>query len=343
MLNSQQIIARCGTGVNLGEVFERNDLPRDASFVSLMLAAFAKKGFKSVRIPVTWYPDDGTKCMLDDATFMGQVDNAVYYSVSLGMCVVLDLHFEHWLLDHYDGTETYNGKFYQLWQRIVNRYKGIAQENLIYEILNEPVNLFGDWSIGNCNNLQCIQFTKTINEKGYWAIRNIEPNRTIMLPSNAAQCYSQAGALYKVKTDLPGGGNDKNLIIAVHDYEMAAFCLEWGSNDFYNKQQNPFGSQQNDITKYMTYMKNWQNQMGGPSVIGVAITEFGIGDSGTSNRRNCDLCRTWYRQVAKGARDNGFLAMIWNDCGWFKVCERPDSNGNVVWVDGLVDCALGIA
>lgn len=136
-----------------------------------------------------------------------------------------------------------------------------------------------------------------------------------MLPSNAMQAYTQAGALYKQASDLPGGGKDTHLMIAVHNYESAQWALEWGSNDYYMKQQNPFGAQQNDITKYMNYMKNWQTQMGGPSVIGVAITEFGIGDSGNSNRRNCDLCRTWYRMISKGARDNGFLPVVWNDCG----------------------------
>lgn len=139
VMNAQQMITRMGTGVNLGEVFERNDLPRDSSFVSPLLKAYASKGFKSVRIPVTWLSEDRSKCVLDDPIFMKQLDNAVYYSIALGMCVILDIHFEVWILNHYDGSQMYKDTLWTLWQRIVNRYKSIAQENLVYEVLNEPV------------------------------------------------------------------------------------------------------------------------------------------------------------------------------------------------------------
>jgi endoglucanase len=330
---------RIGTGINLGQTFENHDHPRDASSVSPRILAYSQKGFKSIRIPVTWYPDDKNgACVLDDSVFMQQLDNAIYYAVSLGMCVVLNSHFENWLMNNYDGTEQYNGKFWALWRNIATRYKGINEWNLVFEVLNEPNKKFGDWQIGNCNNSTCLAYTRQINKVGFDGIRNVQSNRWVMLSPNASQCYSQCGNVWPDKSQLPGGGSDKYLICAVHNYEPSNFTLEWGSNSMYMNQSNPFGVQQNDITKYYNYLTQWQASMGGSSVIQIAITEFGIGDSGNTNRRNCDLCRTWYRQVAKGARDRGFMPLAWCDCGWFSLSTMPPS---IQWVDGLADACLG--
>lgn len=330
---------RMGTGINLGNTFELHDHPRDASSVSPRILAYSQKGFKSLRIPVCWYPNDRNgACVLDDPTFMQQLDSAIYYAISLGMCVIIDSHNESWLLDHYDGSQQYDGKFWQLWKNIATRYKSINEWNLVFELANELNNKFGDWNNGLCNNATCLEYTRQINKVGFDGVRSVQSNRWVMICGNAVQCYSQIGNIWTNSAQLPGGGSDKYLIIAIHNYEPAAFTLEWGSNNLYMNQQNPFGIQQNDITKYYNYVTQWQSKMGGPNVIQIAVTEFGIGDSSSSNRRNCDLCRTWYRQVAKGAKDRGFIPVVWEDSGWFSLSTMPP---NVQWVNGLADATLG--
>lgn len=345
-LTLAQMTLRLGTGINIGNVFDRQDLPRDASFVSPLLKAAKDKGFQHVRIPVTFYPDElNGACRLSDPVFMQQLDSAVYYSVALGLVVVVDTHHENWLCNKYDGSAAMKGKFWQLWKDIATRYRSIAQKDLVFELLNEPHGTcLGDWNIGNCNTATCLQNTRDVMKCGFDGVRAVDSTRFIMLSSNAMQSYSQCGALYSTANSLPGAGLDRYLYMAVHNYEPCSFTLEWGSNSYYLKQTNPFGAQQNDITKYMDTLVAWQKQLGGPTVIGIAITEFGIGDinsqGGTNpnDRRNCDLCRTWFREVARGARARGFTSTVWADVGWFSLCKR-----DFTWVYGLADCVLNKA
>jgi hypothetical protein len=66
-------------------VFESDkyNRPRDAAHVSPLLLAFKQQGFQHVRIPVTWFPDGSTICLLDDPDFMQQLENAIYYSINV--------------------------------------------------------------------------------------------------------------------------------------------------------------------------------------------------------------------------------------------------------------------
>src|SRR6476646_2654240 len=153
MASPTDVVKRFGSGCNAGGLFEMQNHDTGANTVSPILKAMSDKGFKHVRIPVTWYPENlnGT-CRLDDPIFMKNLDNAVYYANYLGLGIILNCHFEAWFYDHYDGSQALKDKFWLLWQRIAKRYDNIKQIDLIFETLNELQGNLGDWNRNNCND-----------------------------------------------------------------------------------------------------------------------------------------------------------------------------------------------
>ena len=282
---------------------------------------------------------------MDDPVFMKALDAAVYYAVNLGMCVIINTHFEQWIHNHYDGTEAYKGKFWGLWRNIVTRYKSIKQSDLVVELLNEPNSVLGAFSLGNCNDPKAVELTRSIMKVGFDGVRSVDPTRMIALSSNGMQSVCQCPVIYPTRSLLPGGGNDKYLMVAVHDYVPWNYCGESESNDFYLKQKDPYGAMQNDINKLFDDLKAWHNGIGGDSVVGLLVTEFGVGCSNNSGRRNTDLVRAWYRQTAKACRDRKIGPCAWNDCSktsWFGLSTLPsETNGKVEWLYGLADATLG--
>lgn len=344
-LTPAQMIVRMGTGCNIGNVFERKDHDMSAASVSPVLKAYADKGFKHVRIPCTWYPDElNGACRLDDPVFMKNLDSAIYYAVSLGMCVLLNTHFENWIHKHYDGTEAYKGKFWTLWKNIATRYKGIKQSDLVYEVLNEPNTLLGSFDCNNCNDPTAIGLTRSIIKVGFDGIRSVDPTRIVMLPTNGMQAVCQCAAVYPTASLLPGGGSDKYLMVSVHIYCPWTFCSESGTNDIYLKQSDPFGAMQRDVDNILGQLKTWQTNVGGDSVLGLAVTEFGVGDSQNSSRRNTDIVRSYYRMIAKGCRDRKIAPCVWSDgskSSWFGLLETLPPASPVTFCYGLADAALG--
>lgn len=345
-LSPAQIVARCGTGICLGNFFDVQDHDTSPDTVSPILQAYSQKGFKSVRISVTWYPQwlNGA-CRLDDSTFMQHLDSAIYYSVYLGMCVVLNLHNEFWCYNGYDDSPAMNGKVWNLWNRIAKRYQGISQNNLIYETLNEPQAALGDWTRNNVNDPTALNLCRRVNRVAFDGIRNVEKTRVIMLTCNGLQSICQAGAVYPNIQSFPMGGADQYLMLSAHDYvPFDQFCGENGQNSYYLNRTNPYGDQYTDINNLLTGFATWKAGLNYPS-LALAITEFGVGDRNNSGRRDTDIVRNFYRMTAQLCRQKGILPMAWNDCSqssWFGMSTLPsETGGTVQWLYGLANNTLG--
>jgi len=346
-LTPTQMIAKCGNGINLGLFFEMNGHDCSASTVSPILKAYADKGFKSVRIPVTYFPAllNGA-CRLDDPVFMQKLDNAVYYSVSLGMTVMLNAHFENWLYDNYDGSAAFNSKFWGLWRRIATRYNNIAQGNLVFETLNEPHANLGNFDRNNQNDPNALLFTRAVNKVAFDGIRSVNKTRIIVLTVNGMQAICQAQQVYPNIASFPMSGTDKYLMVACHSYTpWSDFCGESANNNYYLQQPNPFAAQYNDINNLINQLTSWRNGLNYPS-LGVAMTEFGVGDKWNSGRRNTAIVSNYYRMTGQMCRAAGILPMAWNDCSqssWFGLSTLPsETNGTVQWIYGLANACLGI-
>ncbi|EHK96385.1 putative endoglucanase B [Glarea lozoyensis 74030] len=133
-------------GWNLGNTLDAvpnegswNNPPAQAS----TLAQVKARGFKSIRIPVTWayhFTSDSPTWQVDK-TFMDRVETVVDQALALDFSVVLNVHHDSWVWADPSvanaNTTMIEEKFTRLWSQIASRFS-CKSSKLIFEALNEP-------------------------------------------------------------------------------------------------------------------------------------------------------------------------------------------------------------
>jgi endoglucanase len=328
-------------GISCGQVFESVANSRDSWRLHKLLDAWWARGFRHVRIPVTWYGDSTDTCKLNDSTFMAQLTDTVNYAVQKGFIVMLNAHHEHWLHNNYDMTELYNGRFWALWRDIALRFNYVAQNKLIFEILNEPQGVFGNWSGAvSVNDPGAIQRTQMIMKTGFDGVRFVSGTRIVACSTNGMGSVGTVNSIYPTKDKLPGFGNDRYVMAHVHTYDDWKFCGQDGSCDMYTCQSDPIGALHRDIDARFAQLAAWRDKLGGNAVVPVQIGEYGIGRMDQWKRDNA-LTREYYMYTTRRCMAYGIAPTVWDDgSGNWYATESIDSSGNVQFVFGLVDAIM---
>lgn len=152
MLLSQMAQADCqvahlAPGVNLaGAEFNASKLPGRLNFDFVYpgnadLEYFAQKGFRLIRLPITWERYQPTPYGELDATNLAQFQRVLRFAADNDMCLWLDLHN----FGKYQGlslakTADPSAKLQDFWQRIVTA-AGDRQNFLALGLMNEPAAL----------------------------------------------------------------------------------------------------------------------------------------------------------------------------------------------------------
>lgn len=228
-VSATAVIDSMKTGFNLGNTFEYALQSTNPSSIYPIIDLYANAGLKHIRIPVTWMDGFNGNTLADangninfsHARFI-QLKAVIDYAINKKMFVVLNAHHEHWLYDNYNGSAQYNTAFTNLWTGIANHFKDYSHL-LIFEVLNEPQGVFGDWSGGaSPSSSTALALTRQINQVGYDAIRatgGLNTNRVVMVSTNGMGNHSQLDEVYPSMASLPGGGSDRYLSFQVHTYD----------------------------------------------------------------------------------------------------------------------------
>ena len=127
-------------------------------------------GFKSIRVPVTWYPHMGTVTVTletgpdgkvyphwdkstwkgydVDPAWMARVKEVVDYVIDEGMYCILNVHHDTgdattaWLVA--DGYEAAEARYTALWEQIAGTFKDYG-DHLLFESYNEMLDSYGSW------------------------------------------------------------------------------------------------------------------------------------------------------------------------------------------------------
>jgi aryl-phospho-beta-D-glucosidase BglC (GH1 family) len=232
------------------------------------------------------------------------------------MYVVLNTHHEHWLNNNYNGTTQYNTAFTKLWTGIATHFKDYSHL-LIFEVLNEPHGVFGDWNGGaSPTSTNALALTRQINKVGYDAIRataGLNTNRIIMVSTNGMGNHNQLDDVYPSIASLPGGGSDKYLSFHVHTYDPWAFCGQTGSNASWPGSST--------IANSLTTVSNYAKTLNVPINYG----EFGVGRDANASERNSNIVREYYRTIRLTCLSEKMAPTVWDDRGWFGLVN---SGGN---------------
>lgn len=319
-----EVLGSMGRGINLGNVYDY-DTGNDATFcgATKMIRSFKEKGFKNVRIPVTWGGsfdphDEVTKTILE----------VVHYALRRGLYVILNTHHERWLKDDYNNTAYFNDKFAALWTGIAKHFVN-ASERLIFEILNEPDGALGGWMPGHADpfHARSLALTRAVNEVGYSAVRAVSKERVVLLMPNGMGSQSLAKHVYPNPSFLPGEGSDQFLGVSVHTYDPWEFCGESGSIIHFSN----IAAMEEHMRRLYGELANWQFQTRVPLHIG----EYGVGRTDdNSEQRDTDMARAYYKYVTNTFALQGWPSTVWDDRGWFAIVS------NYTYVHGLADAIL---
>lgn len=322
--SAAEVVDLMGTGFNLGNTFDYNLQSTNPASIYPIIDQYYGVGMRHIRIPVTWMDGFGGNTLADaggninfsHARFT-QLQSVIDYAINKKMFVILNAHHEHWLNESYDGSTPYNDAFANLWTGIANNFKDYSHL-LIFEVLNEPQGVFGDWSGGaNPISTAALALTRQINEVGYDAIRltgGLNSNRVIMVSTNGMGNHSQLDEVYPSLSSLPGMGEDKFLAFQVHTYDPWAFCGQTGSNAAWP------GSKA--IANSLRFVSKHAKALNVP----VNYGEFGVGRDANAAERNSNIVREYYRTMRLTCLSEKMSATVWDDRGWFGLVNRDGSS-----------------
>ncbi|HEY3499032.1 MAG TPA: cellulase family glycosylhydrolase [Polyangiaceae bacterium] len=313
-----------GKGVNLGQMFENTQHPPTLEAASAKIDAYYEKGFRNVRIPVTWTePTNGSALVVDPA--VGDVDRAnprlaviagvVDHALSKdGMYVVLNAHHEHAL-----KTERRAAVLERLWSDLAEIFAE-RDHRLIFEILNEP-HADDDAAMPAAN-------LREMTALAYAKIRAVDPERIVVIGGNR---WFGASEVPEVWTNLDGvgGGDDPYVMATFHHYNPWTFCgNDQGSYDDAWTDAN--------LSDPMDTMLDWADSVG--NGMPVYIGEWGVAWQSRYDTLACNNVRLWYQKLhAEFAAPRGIPTSVWDDGGWFMIFDHATNE----YANNLVDCISG--
>lgn len=232
-VSAQEIVDAMTVGINIGNQLdccdnehtglETETLWGNPKITSDLVDALVEKGFKTIRLPVTWYPHVDENNIIDSA-WLARVAEVVKYTYGKGVFVILNSHHDN---DFYDIAGINNGtttlevscaKMTALWTQIAKYFKDYG-ERLLFEVMNEPRDTSSDkqWLGGVQSDYPIIN---ALNKAAVDAIRATGGNnqkRFLMTPTYCAAISDKPMKGY-VKPN-----NDDRIIVALHTYSNQIF------------------------------------------------------------------------------------------------------------------------
>lgn len=297
-VSAHAAISNMGIGINMGNTL---DAPYEGDWAlkaeKVYFEAYKNAGFNHVRIPATWdnHTADTAPYQVD-AERMDRTEQIVDWALSQGFEVILNAHHEHWL-DSGNGYESADNRarFDAIWRQIAERFAD-KSPRLIFEILNEPV----DMSPAQVNDL---------NARILGIIRQSNPERLVVI---AGSGYTPVNTLADI--ELP---EDEFLIGNFHSYDpwpFAGQCTRrWGSE-----------ADKNALADIYQTASQWSTETGVP----VMVNEFGVAHydyTAPENQCNQQDRLAYLREHVNLATSNGLAATVWDDGGSFEVYNRAEN------------------
>lgn len=313
-LTAMEIVAQMGKGFNIGNTFDANGgnskdiYSQETSWGNAqvnkdLMHGIAEAGFKTVRIPITWYrhiSTDGTYTVAPE--WMARIKEVVDYAYDEGLFVIINVHHEPWInkANLADDQVAVGDELCALWAQVADAFADYDQ-HLIFEAMNEPraAGTGYEWT-GTKKEYETInylnqRFAETIrtNAKGH------NGERCLMIPDYAASATT--AVLNSLVIPTINGEQLNNAILSVHCYAPYDFCLSDKQVSFNPKNSTDTAA----ITTLISVIKNNFMNKGVPAVIG----ECGC----TNTKNNNDARAAWFRFFGTKTEEAGIPAIVWDN------------------------------
>lgn len=312
-------IADLGTGWNLGNSLDAVNgvgQPFTASqetywgnpvVTQQLFDAVAAAGFKSVRIPVTWYQYADANGNI--APFwLARVKQVVDMARSSGLYVIINTHHENWQNPTFSNQAAADAKLKNFWTQIANYFRDY-DNHLLFAGTNEVTvdNSFAPPSSENC------QVQSGFNQMFVDAVRATGGNnasRVLIVQGYTSSIDFSITCGTKAPTDTASG----RLMMEFHYYDPYDFTLNTTSNIWQwgaiatDPSATETAFNESYVDAEMQKMKVNYADKGIPVIVG----EFGA--ILRSNVDPTQKYRNYYDQyVAASAKRHGFAPFYWDN------------------------------
>src|SRR6187402_1598317 len=316
--------AAMGRGVNLGQMFESTQHPRTLAVASAKIDAYYARGFRNIRIPITWTEEIGGDLLVTDPAVgtvnraherLGVIASVIDYALSKpDLFVIINAHHEETL-----KTESRSAVLEQLWADIADIFKD-KDHRLLFEILNEPHR--SDSSAMPAADLRLMVGL------AYDKIRAVDTERIVLFGGNQWFAANEVPSVW-TSLDEVGGGADPYVMATFHHYDPWTFCGD-------NQGTYDDAWTETNQSKPMDTMAEWASTIGGG--MPVYIGEWGVGWGSRYSQLTCNNIREWYTKFdSVHARAHNQPTAVWDDGGWFKIFDHDTNDYN----NNLIECILG--
>ena len=285
------------------------------------------QGFKSVRIPCSWYIHSTNGKI--DADWMARVKEVVDYCVNAGLYVVLNDHWDSgWIeVEGFSAStsqykpvseETILSKIdmlKNLWTQIANAFMNY-DEHLLFAGLNEP---FQDYNLFSTRHKELTPILNRYNQAFVDAVRATGGNNSarilvVQAPSTNISSACDESIGFKMPTDAA----DKGLMVEVHYYDPYEFCLKADNATwFWGNGNHVSGSTHNATWGEESYTKSQFEMMrkkfydnGVPVIVGECGVQWReLSENQTEHDASV---KAWWKCIMENAKDNGIIPMVWD-------------------------------
>ena len=201
----------------------------------------AEAGFKTMRIPVTWYPHmDNTLSEIDDA-YLDRLEEVVGYALDAGLYCIINVHHDcgdnarTWLLADWTNYADISARFKNIWTQVATRFKDYDQR-LLFESYNEIVDANRSWfwssdpTAFDAANALNQDFVNVVRATG-----GVNANRNLIVTTFSAGTLAPSLEEFVLPSDsVPG-----HLIVQVHSYLPAEFVTakSTGRAEYYESDE----------------------------------------------------------------------------------------------------------
>lgn len=301
-----------------------------------MIEAVAKKGFKTIRVPVSWHNHMTDSNYTIDEAWLNRVKEIVDWSLESGMNVIINIHHDNMtekqmsttygfcVPENNDALKEQSLAYIKaVWTQVAAYFKDYGNM-LVFEVLNEPraVGKSYEWYAPE-GDAYVTAANKIIMEYEKAALDTIRSaggyneSRYVMIPMYAANPSLTYG------WEMPEG---ENLIVSVHAYTPYDFTM----ND-----DNTFDEGEESNIKWLFQ-----------TIKGFGMPAI-IGEMSASDKNNSADRLKWFKFYCAQAKAAEVPAILWDN-----MVVYPNSNDKAErhgyfnrnklswWHENMVDCMV---
>lgn len=278
-------------------------------------------GFKSIRIPCSWYSHFTENSTQIDEAWMARVKEVVDYGIRSGLYVILNDHYDlGWLEKSFGDVTDANVQaksdtLNAIWTQVANEFKNY-DEHLLFAGLNEP-------DVSTAAQVTALVKYEQVFIDAVRATGGNNAQRTLIVQGPS----TDIDKTYSLYNTLPTDNVQNRLMVEVHFYSPWQFCgleedADWGVIQYYWGEGNHVdGSDRNADSQYeesfvaaqFNKMKTKFVDNGYPVILGEYGTYWRDMSAVNGDQTKHDASvKAYYKAVNKYAVDNGMVPYAWD-------------------------------